>query len=110
MLEGLGIVVGILGWLAVTVVLRGFFTVEQNERAVITSFGKAERLPGQTTLDSPLGDHLKGDEHRERYSYPQLKVIGPGGPYFKWPWQKVHKVDVAIGERNNRVGQVDINH
>jgi regulator of protease activity HflC (stomatin/prohibitin superfamily) len=22
-------------------------------------------------------------------------VIGPGGPYFKWPWQKVHKVSIS---------------
>ena len=22
-------------------------------------------------------------------------MIGPGGPYFKWPWQGVHKVSVA---------------
>src|SRR4029077_5302593 len=26
----------------------------------------------------------------------QLQVIGPGGPYFRWPWQQVHKVNVAI--------------
>jgi len=100
MLEGLGIFVGVVGWVVVTVVLRGFFTVEQNERAVITTFGKAERIPGQTTLGTPIGDHLRGEDHRERYCYPQLKVIGPGGPYFKWPWQKVHKVDVAIGTVN----------
>jgi len=24
-----------------------------------------------------------------------LQVIQPGGPYFKWPWQKVYKVNVA---------------
>lgn len=37
---------------------------------------------------------LTGDE-RERYEYPQVRVIGPGGPYFKLPWQKAHKVSVA---------------
>ena len=31
----------------------------------------------------------------ERYSYPNVEVIQPGGPYFKWPWQKVHKVSIA---------------
>ena len=77
------------------VVVRGFFTVEQNERAIITTFGKAQRIPGVTTLESPIAEHLS-DDYRSRYSYPQLRVIGPGGPYFKWPWQKVHKVDVAI--------------
>jgi regulator of protease activity HflC (stomatin/prohibitin superfamily) len=85
-----------LGFCAFMVVaVRGFFTVEQNERAVITSFGKAQRIPDVTTLDSPIAEHLS-DDYRQRYSYPQLRVIGPGGPYFKWPWQKVHKVDVAI--------------
>ena len=37
---------------------------------------------------------LSGDE-KERYEYPQVRVVGPGGPYFKLPWQKVHKVSVA---------------
>jgi len=46
-------------------------------------------------LDSPVSEHLN-EEQRERYRYPMLRVIGPGGPYFKWPWQRVHKVDVAI--------------
>ena len=35
------------------------------------------------------------DEEKERYDYPQVRVIPPGGPYFKWPWEKVHKVSVA---------------
>jgi regulator of protease activity HflC (stomatin/prohibitin superfamily) len=29
-----------------------------------------------------------------RYVYPQLDVIRPGGPYWKWPWEKVVKVAV----------------
>ncbi|MGK0190023.1 MAG: regulator of protease activity HflC (stomatin/prohibitin superfamily) [Verrucomicrobiales bacterium] len=91
----IGAFLGFCVFTVITVVIRGFFTVEQNERAVITSFGKAQRLPDVTTLDSPIADHLSED-YRQRYKYPQLKVIGPGGPYFKWPWQKVHKVDVAI--------------
>ena len=27
--------------------------------------------------------------------YPQVRVIPPGGPYFKWPWEHVHKVSIA---------------
>ena len=27
--------------------------------------------------------------------YPQVRVIQPGGPYFRWPWEKVYKVSVA---------------
>ena len=32
---------------------------------------------------------------RERYAWPQVRVIPPGGPYFKWPWEKIYKVSVA---------------
>ena len=92
---GIGCFIGFCVFTVIAVVVRGFFTVEQNERAVITTFGKAQRLPNVTTLESPIADHLTED-YRQRYKYPQLRVIGPGGPYFKWPWQKMHKVDVAI--------------
>jgi regulator of protease activity HflC (stomatin/prohibitin superfamily) len=34
-------------------------------------------------------------EEKERYNYPQLRVIPPGGPYFKWPWERIYKVSVA---------------
>lgn len=27
--------------------------------------------------------------------FPQLKIINPGGPYFKFPWEKIHKVSIA---------------
>jgi regulator of protease activity HflC (stomatin/prohibitin superfamily) len=91
----IGILLGLGAYLAVRTLLTGFFTVEQNERAVLTTFGRAERLGTGTTLDDPVAESLP-PEDRERYVYPQLKVIGPGGPYFKWPWQKVHKVSVAI--------------
>ncbi len=87
----LGAPLFLIGW----AVMGGIYTVEQNERAVITSFGRAVRLPGRTSLDEAVADHLDA-EHRERYVYPKLKVIGPGGPYLKRPWQKVHKVNVAI--------------
>ena len=91
----LGILFGIALWFLVRCVLTGFYTVEQNERAVVTSFGRASRVEGKTTLDLPMVEHLSED-HRARYSYPQLNVVGPGGPYIKMPWQKVHKVNVAI--------------
>ena len=89
-----GFWLGVFGWFFVKCIYSGIFTVDQNERAVKTSFGRAERLPGVTTLDDPIAANLRPDE-RERYNYPQLRVIGPGGPYFKWPWEKVHKVSIA---------------
>jgi len=91
----LGFLLGAPLFLIVWAVLGGIYTVEQNERAVVTSFGRAVRMPGRTSLDEAVAGHLD-PEHRERYTYPRLKVIGPGGPYLKRPWQKVHKVNVAI--------------
>lgn len=90
----LGVIFGFLGWFIVRCVLSGFYTVNQNERAVITSFGRAERVGDKTILDDPIADGLRADE-RVRYNYPQVRVIQPGGPYFKWPWEKVYKVSVA---------------
>jgi regulator of protease activity HflC (stomatin/prohibitin superfamily) len=89
-----GPLLGFLGWFAVRYVLAGFFTVDQNERAVKTRFGRAYRIEGKTTLDHPIADRLN-DKDKERYEYPQVRVIQPGGPYFRWPWEKVHKVSIA---------------
>jgi regulator of protease activity HflC (stomatin/prohibitin superfamily) len=95
----LGIVFGFSAWFFLRYMLFGLYTVDQNERAVKTSFGRAKRIEGATTLQTPLADDLRPDE-RERYSYPQLEVIGAGGPYFKWPWEKVHKVTIATETMN----------
>jgi regulator of protease activity HflC (stomatin/prohibitin superfamily) len=91
----IGIVIGFLAWFGVRYLLAGLFTVAQNERAVKTRFGRAQRLEGRTSLDLPIAEHLRKDE-RSRYRYPQVVVIPPGGPYFKWPWEQVYKVSVAI--------------
>src|SRR4051812_30697192 len=88
-----GLLFGAGGWFVLRYVIFGFFTVAPNERAVKTSFGRAEQLQ-TTTLDNPMAEYLRPEE-RERYKYPQMRVILPGGPYFKWPWEKVHKVSVA---------------
>jgi regulator of protease activity HflC (stomatin/prohibitin superfamily) len=90
----IGCIVGFAGWFLARYLAAGLFTVNQNERAVKTSFGRAQRLEGKTTLDDPLAQHLRPEE-RERYAYPQVLVIPPGGPYFKWPWERVYKVSVA---------------
>ncbi len=92
----LGILIGVGLWFIVICVLNGFYTVEQNERAVKTVFGRAQRIPGVTSLDDPeLAGTLNEDE-KKRYAYPVLKVIPPGGPYFKFPWERIHKVSIAI--------------
>jgi regulator of protease activity HflC (stomatin/prohibitin superfamily) len=91
----LGCVLGFIAWFLMRYLVAGLFTVDQNERAVKTSFGRAQRVSETaTTLEDPVSAGLEGDE-RARYSYPQVRVIPPGGPYFKWPWEKVYKVAVA---------------
>jgi regulator of protease activity HflC (stomatin/prohibitin superfamily) len=90
----LGIVLGFLAWFVVRHVVLGLYTVDQNERAVVTSFGRARRILGATTVYTPEGAHMR-DSEKERYVYPQVEVVGPGGPYFRWPWQEVHKVSIA---------------
>jgi regulator of protease activity HflC (stomatin/prohibitin superfamily) len=89
----LGLVTGFFAWFVLRCVIGGLFTLDQNERGVKTSFGRAERI-GRTTLDDPIAQTLREDE-RQRYAYPQVRVIPPGGPYFKWPWERIYKVSVA---------------
>lgn len=90
----LGMIVGFGVWFIIRYLLTAFYTVDQNERAVKTSFGRAERVGDATTANSVLGETLS-EEHKQRYNYPQVRVIPPGGPYIKWPWEKIYKVSVA---------------
>jgi regulator of protease activity HflC (stomatin/prohibitin superfamily) len=89
-----GSVLGFIGWFISRYIIGGLYTVNQNERAVKTTFGRADRVPDMTTASDPVSDALS-DEEKLRYIYPQVRVIQPGGPYFKWPWEKVYKVSVA---------------
>ncbi len=91
----LGMVVGFVGWFLVRYMMAGIFTVDQNERAVKTAFGRAERIGVQTILDDPVSEMLT-EEEKLRYCYPQVRVIPPGGPYFKWPWEKIYKTSIAV--------------
>ncbi|MCK7576351.1 MAG: SPFH domain-containing protein [Chromatiales bacterium] len=81
---------GMLVFIVYTVLIRAFYTVKPDERAIITSFGRAQRIGRLMVEDDSLND-----EEKQRYRFPRLQVIGPGGPYFKWPWQEVHKVRVV---------------
>jgi regulator of protease activity HflC (stomatin/prohibitin superfamily) len=90
----LGLFVGFIAWFILRYFLASLYTVDQNERAVKTIFGRAERVGTAKTAELPLAEMLS-DEDKLRYNYPQVRVIPPGGPYFKLPWEKVYKVSIA---------------
>lgn len=91
----LGCAIGVLGWFVLRFIRMGLYTVDQKERAVKTSFGRAARV---IALEDPIADSLRVEE-RDRYCYPQVQLIQPGGPYFKMPWERIHKVSIATVTR-----------
>jgi regulator of protease activity HflC (stomatin/prohibitin superfamily) len=90
----LGLVLG-AGLAALLTLLFGVYSIGPTERGVLTTFGRVQRTPGTTAEDPQLGALLNDDE-KVRYNYPNVRVIPQGGPYFKWPWQKLYKVDMTI--------------
>lgn len=94
-----GVLIGLVAWFFFRYVLIAIYTVEQNERAVKTVLGRAERVGNAMTADSALGETLT-EEHKKRYNYPQVRVIQPGGPYFKMPWERIYKVSIATQTMN----------
>ncbi len=94
-----GCIAGFVVWFLLKYLWAGIFTVDQNELAVKTIFGRAQRIENKTTLSTSVALNLVEDE-RKRYAYPQVLVIPPGGPYFKFPWEKVHKVNISTQTLN----------
>lgn len=80
---------GLLVYAGARVLVGCLYTVRPDQRAVVTSFGAVH------TLHTGQRDESLSNDEQDRYEYPQVEVIGPGGPYFKMPWQRVHKVSVA---------------
>jgi regulator of protease activity HflC (stomatin/prohibitin superfamily) len=103
-----GLLVGMGAWFLLRYIFTALYTVDQNERAVKTSFGRAERIGNATTMDSPLRDTISDDD-KGRYTYPQVRVILPGGPYFKWPWERIYKVTVSTQTINMAADPEDPN-
>ena len=95
----IGSALGFVVWFLSRYLIGGLYTVDQNERAVKTIFGRADRVPDMTTASDPISESLT-EEEKLRYTYPQVRVIPPGGPYFKWPWERVYKVTVATQTLN----------
>lgn len=90
----LGLILGI-GLAALITLLFGVFSIGPTERGVLTTFGRVQRTLGTTADDPQLGALLTAEE-KLRYNYPNVRVIPQGGPYFKWPWQRLYKVDMTI--------------
>jgi regulator of protease activity HflC (stomatin/prohibitin superfamily) len=90
------------GWILVGALIAfafyipsGIYQIGPAERGVITTFGRADRLAGCAT-DDPTFATLLTDEEKARYRWPNIRVVPPGGPYFRWPWQKLHRVNMTI--------------
>lgn len=89
------IYLGIAIYVVLRCVIMGFYVIQQNERGVKVIFGRAARREGANTLQIPEFASTLQDDEKDRYIYPQLEVIPPGGPYFKFPWEQIIKVNVA---------------
>lgn len=90
----IGLIIGV-GLAALAALLFGVYTIGPTERGVLATFGRVQRIPGTTTED-PVLSPLLSDEEKQRYNYPLIRVIPPGGPYFKWPWQRLYKIGMTI--------------
>jgi len=88
-----GVLFGIVLWFFARYGIGGFYTIGPNERAVLCTFGRAQRLDDETTLSDPVAEKLTPEE-RQRYEYPQVRVVGPG-IHWKLPWQSLHRTSVA---------------
>ena len=83
-------IAGVLLYFGITVLSRAWFIVKPNERAVLVTLGRAQRLGKQQYVNDP---NLNEDEQK-RYRYPLLRILGPGW-HFKWPWQRPVIEDIA---------------
>ncbi len=87
--------IGVFSAVAI-VFLFGVYTIGPTERGIMTTFGRAQRKGTETISQDPVLGELLTEDEKQRYDYPVLQIIKPGGPYFKWPWQKLYRVDMTI--------------
>ncbi len=94
-MEPIIFLIGALSAVAI-VFLFGVYTIGPTERGIMTTFGRAQRKGTETISQDPVLGELLTEDEKLRYDYPVLQIIKPGGPYFKWPWQKLYRVDMTI--------------
>ena len=75
----LGFIIGVVVWFLTRYLVGGLYTVDQNERAVKTSFGRADRIPGQTTLNDPISEQLM-TTNASATSIPRCASFRPAAP------------------------------
>ena len=64
----LGVFLGVALWFFTRYGIGGFYTVGPNERAVLCTFGRAQRIDDEaTTLSDPVADKFTAEE-RQRYA------------------------------------------
>jgi regulator of protease activity HflC (stomatin/prohibitin superfamily) len=63
-----GIIIGLVAWFLVRYLVAGLYTVDQNERAVKTIFGRADRLP-KTTLEDPFAEYLRPENLHTAFDF-----------------------------------------
>src|SRR3989304_5037336 len=69
-----GIIAGLILYFLYRCLLSGFYTVQQNERAIITSFGRATRLEGHSTIELPIAEGMNDDRSEEHTSELQSRL------------------------------------
>jgi regulator of protease activity HflC (stomatin/prohibitin superfamily) len=89
----LGVLLGVVLWFFARYGIGGFYTIGPSERAVLCTFGRAQRLEDETTLSDPIAEKLTPEE-QQRYEYPVVRVVGAGF-YWKLPWQTLHRTSIA---------------
>ena len=98
-----GLLLGLTMYCFFRVAVGGLYTVSPDQRAVVTSFGAVRRRPmteERTVVEdneilTPDPSESLSEAEQQRYQYPKVEVIAPGGPYLRMPWQEVHKVSVS---------------
>ena len=73
-----GCVVGFIVWFLLRYLAGGLYTVDQNERAVKTIFGRADRVADLTTLNDPISESLR-EVNATATSIPSSTSSRPAG-------------------------------
>src|SRR5688500_10110372 len=81
----IGCFIGFCAWFVVRYLIAGLYTVDQNERAVKTRFGRADRIENLTILDDPQGPPpRRGNDQADRKQNGEPAPAGGFGDQTGW--------------------------